>query len=460
MKKMKKAMVKTMRKLFKKIYNFIDKKIVVPISRMIDFFSKKWKKNQGKLDKILNRPHFLIYLSLAIAIVMFFLIDSKVISLVETEAEVITNVPVVVKYNAEAYVVEGVPDTVDITITGRKSDIYLAKQLGEYEVILDLSDYTAGEQQHKVYFTYSKSINSLVYKLDPSYVQVSIKNKESSVFALSYDLLNIDELNSKLSVKSVSLNKSEVVVKGSNEALEQIASVKALIDLKKQNFQEAGTYDIDNVELVAYDSQGVKLNNVEIVPETTSATLVIDSYSKTVNLAVQTTGKLVPGRAIASLLVGGAENQSITIYGEKDEIDKIESVPVTINVNGEGNNSTKTYDVSITKPNGVREMSIRSVKITVTFGEEQQKTLDLPIVSTENLAEGLVAMQVPGQSITIQVKGVASVIEGIDTVKPVVDLSGLGVGEHEVEVKISNSDPKVTYEVSSKIKIQITQEKK
>lgn len=448
-----------MRKLFKKIYNFIDKKIIVPISRMIYYISKKWKKNQGKLDKILNRPHFLIYLSLVIAVVFFLLIDSKVVTLVETEAEVIRNVPVVVNYNAEAYVVEGVPSTVDITISGRKSDIYLAKQLGEYEVVLDLSDYTASSKTHKVYFSYSKSINSLNYKLDPSYVQVSIKNKESSVFALSYDLLNIDELNSKLSVKSVSLNKSEVVVKGSNEALEQIATVKALIDLKKQDFKAAGTYDIDDVELVAYDSEGVKLNNVEIVPETTSATLVIDSYSKQVPLAVQTTGKLVAGRAIASLSIDGADNQSITIYGEKEEIDKIESVPVTINVNDEGNSNTKTYDVSITKPNGVREMSTRSVKITVTFGEEQQKTLDLPIVSTENLADGLVAMQVPNQNITIQVKGVASVIESIDSVKPVVDLSGLGVGEHEVEVKISNSDPKITYEVSSKIKIQITQAK-
>ena len=119
------------KKFFKKIYSFIDKCIVIPISRAVYYLSKKFKKNQGKLDKVLNRPHFLIYLSLIIAVVLFLLIDSKVISLVETEAEVITNVPVVVNYNEEAYVVEGVPETVDITITGRKSDIYLAKQLGE-----------------------------------------------------------------------------------------------------------------------------------------------------------------------------------------------------------------------------------------------------------------------------------------------------------------------------------------
>ena len=74
---------------------------------------------------------------------MFLLIDSKVINLVKTEAEEIRGVPVVVKYNEEAYVIEGVPETVDITLTGRKSDIYLAKQLGEYEVVLELGKKTS-----------------------------------------------------------------------------------------------------------------------------------------------------------------------------------------------------------------------------------------------------------------------------------------------------------------------------
>ena len=46
-------------KFFKKIYKFIDQKIVVPISRFIYYLSKKFKKNQGKLDKLLNRPTLL-----------------------------------------------------------------------------------------------------------------------------------------------------------------------------------------------------------------------------------------------------------------------------------------------------------------------------------------------------------------------------------------------------------------
>lgn len=449
------------KKFLKKIYSFIDKCIVVPISRAVYYLSKKFKKNQGKLDKILNRPHFLIYLSLIIAVVLFLLIDSKVISLVETEAEVITNVPVVVQYNEEAYVVEGVPETVDITITGRKSDIYLAKQLGEYEVILDLSDYTPSDTPYKVYFTYSKSIDSLSYQLSPEYVQVTIKNKESQVTSISYDLLNIDALDSRLSVESVTLDKTEVVVKGGSDALAEIASVKALIDLEQQNFTEAGTYDISNVELAAYDSHGNRLNNIEIVPETISATIVLDSYSRTVPISVETTGTLVTGKSIASLLINNSSSYMITIYGDQSVIDEIDSVPVTINVDGRGNESTWTYDVNIRKPNGVREMSVDSVEITATFGEEQQTTIDITNDIDEiNLADGLTVNILSGQTITVQAKGVASVLEDIGDarVNAYIDLAGYGVGDHEVEVKINNTNPLITYVVSSTVRIRIAEE--
>ena len=449
------------KKFFKKIYSFIDKCIVIPISRAVYYLSKKFKKNQGKLDKVLNRPHFLIYLSLIIAVVLFLLIDSKVISLVETEAEVITNVPVVVQYNEEAYVVEGVPETVDITITGRKSDIYLAKQLGEYEVILDLSDYTPSDTPYKVYFTYSKSIDSLSYQLSPEYAQVTIKNKESQVTSISYDLLNIDALDSRLSVESVTLDKSEVVVKGGSDALAEIASVKALIDLEQQNFTEAGTYDISNVELAAYDSSGNRLDNIEIVPETISATIVLDSYSRSVPISVETTGTLVTGKSIATLLINNSEEYMITIYGDQSVIDEIDSVPVTINVDGRGNESVWTYDVNIRKPNGVREMSVDSVEITATFGEEQQTTIDITNDIDEiNLADGLTVNILSGQTITVQAKGVASVLEDLgDTrVNAYIDLAGYGVGDHEVEVKINNTNPLITYVVSSTVRIRIAEE--
>ena len=63
--------------------------------------------------------------SLVIAALIFIVIDSKAVSLVETESEILADQPVTVVYNEEKYVVEGVPEKVDIILMGRKSDLYL-----------------------------------------------------------------------------------------------------------------------------------------------------------------------------------------------------------------------------------------------------------------------------------------------------------------------------------------------
>lgn len=176
-------MSKILKKLFKiiyvileSIYKLIDKIIIMPISRLVYNITKVSKSKNVDLNKYLSKPNFLIYLSLILALIAFLLIDNKVVNLVENEAEIIKNIPVNIIYNEEAFVVENVPEEVDITITGRKSDIYLAKQLGDFRVELDLSKYTE-PGTYKVKFTYSKSIESVNYNLDPSYVTVTIKDK-------------------------------------------------------------------------------------------------------------------------------------------------------------------------------------------------------------------------------------------------------------------------------------------
>lgn len=446
---------------FKGIYNIIDKYIVTPISKIIYNIDKKVNKSGGKIEKILNRPNMLLYMSLALAIIVFLLIDSKVITLVETEAEIITNQQVNVEYNSEAYVIEDLPETVDITLIGRKSDLYLAKQLGENEVVLDLTDYTPRDEPYKVKLTYNQTINSLSYKLDPTYVYVTIKKKVSTLKTISYDLINQDklnELNPELSVSNVELDKNEVVVKGSQDTLNKIATVKALIDLNNKNFKAKGTYNLENVPIVAYDETGNILKNVEIVPSKVNATVTFTSYSKEVPIEVQTTGNLVSGKAISSITINGKSEYYVTIYGEQSEIDSIDSLPVTIDVTDQGNNGSKTYPSNILKPSGVKYMSASSVNIVASFGEAKQKTIDGLTITVENTPANLKATATSQATISVQVVGVQSVIDAITAsdIKAYIDLSGYTAGNHTVPVQVKGNNPMAQYIVSSSVNINIT----
>ena len=456
-----KKLGKAIGRFFAAIYRVIDKIIVTPISRLIFNIREYLRSKNIKLDYIFNRPNFMIYVSLILAVVMFLLIDSRVITLVESEAEVITNVPVKVNYNEEAYVVEGIPEAVDIVLIGRKSDIYLAKQLGTNNVILDLSDYEARESAYRVYLSYTKSIDSIDYKLDPSYVTVTIKDKISVTKDIDYDLINEQYLSEELSVESVELSRSEVVVKGSEDAINDIASVKALIDLSNEALTNVGTYTVDDIRLVAYDAKGEVLDNIEIVPTTLSATITLDTYSKSVPLQVRTTGNLVTGKAIASILINNENAYAITIYGDEEEITDISSVPVTINVDGEGANSTRSYNVTITRPTGVRALSETNASITVTFGDEKQKEVEISNVSSRNLASGYTANIVGTESIVVIVRGVQSVIDEIEAsdINAYVDLTGYTAGEYDnVPIQIENDDPRLNFVVSSQVSVSILDE--
>ncbi len=376
----------------------------------------------------------------------------------DTEAEILANEPVKVIYNKENYVVEGLIDHVDIILTGRKSALYLAKQLGEHEVVLDLSDYEPSETPRKVSLTYNQTIDNINYKLDPAYVSVVIKKKESEQHNITYELLNENKLNEKFSVSNVTLDQTSVVVKGSKDALESIATVKALIDLSNNKFTEAITYEIDNIPLVAYDKTGRVLDNIEIVPSTISGSISFGTYKTTVPIVVATTGNLVAGKSISSMTINGKTNYTLDIYGEKDEIDNIKSVPVTIDIDQKGAGGALTIPITIKKPTGVRSMSETDVKIVVTFGDEKQKTININNIKANNLGSGLIVNRTDENPIAVQVKGVQSVIDTIteENISAYIDLANYTAGNFDVDIKIENTDPRVQFVVTSKVNIVIS----
>ncbi len=431
-----------MKKIFKGIAKFFDKILITPISRLIFNINRWLKSKTGFLEKALNKPVFLIFISLILSVGIFFLVNSKVVSLVETQAEVLSDQKVNLIYNEEAYVVEGAPENVDITLIGRQSDLYLAKQLGDHEVTLDLTGYGVGE--HKVKLSYTQTIDSINYKLDPSYVMVIIKEKQSTIKSLSYEILNQDKLNEKLSVSNIKMDRSEVVVKGSKEQLEKVATVKALVDLDNDSLKDAGTYTLDNCSLVAYDENGVVIKNVEIVPGETEAEVTLESYSASVPLKINTEGKAATGVAISSI---ESNVSNVTVYGDKDVVENLENVTATVNINKL--KADKTVRVTINKPNGVRYLSESNATVTIKVGTEASKEINGIAIETKNLKSNLVAnaMSESDSNITVIAKGVQSVIDNIDTtsIKAFVDLTGYDAGTFNVPVVVTSDDPKVQF---------------
>ena len=445
-----------MSKLFKAIGHFIDKKIVLPIAKFFAGISKKFKGNGRNFEKMLTMKPGMIIVSLLIALGVFFIADSKTTSLIETSAEVLYDQPISATYNEEAYVVEGLPKTVDITLIGRKSDVYLAKQLPTNDITIDLTGLNPGV--HKVNLKYKKALSSVEYKLDPSVATIVIYEKQSKEKEVNYEVINKDKIDSKLMVEDVSLSTDKVFVKGKKATINEVASVKALVDLKNLVDPGVGEQELKDVKLVAYDNKGKKVN-VEIVPSKVTATVKIASPQKEVPIRVipKNYKNIVFGKSISSITPNISK---VTIYGNSSKLEKISYIPVYVDVSDL--KEDKQFALTIKKPTGVRAMSASNVTVSVSLGDEATKEFDNIYLEYENLGDGLVVQAASQDStkVTVSVKGVQKVLSDMDptTIKAYVDLKGLKAGQHEVPVLVTGSDLRAKYSSkTTKVTLRITE---
>lgn len=453
MMKLFKNIIKGIKIFFSSIWHFIDKFIVVPVTKFFLGITNVFNKNGKYIEKWMANKNTLIFISLGLALAAFFIIDSKSIILSETSAEVIYDQPVSYVYNKEAYVVEGLPEKVDITLIGRKSDLYLARQLSTHEVTIDLTDLKPGT--HRVSLKYKQSLASIDYKLDPSVATVIIYPKKSNNKNVTIDLLNKDKLDEKLFIKDVKSDVEQVYIKGAEHVLSKVATVKALLDVNNIPNPEVGEIDIKDIPLLAYDDRG-NIIDVEIVPEKINAKVTITSPQKEVPIKVIPKGNVVFGQAISTITTNVSK---VTVYGDEEVLEKLNFIPVEIDVKGLKN--SKDYAETIQKPTGIRYISTNTININVKLEKEVTKEITGIRINPKNLSDGLVVNAAREEDITIPVivKGVESVLNGIDpsSVNAYIDLSGYEVGTHEVDVVVEGSDVKVNYAPKTKkVKIIIS----
>ncbi len=435
-------------KAIKKIANFFDRILITPISKLAYFIKDKFSFKSGFIDRMLNKPNVLLYISLILAFTMFMMVQKNFINFSDTKAITMSNLPVEVEYNDEAYVVEGLPTKADLVLLGKKSELYLAEQYGDHKVTLDLTGLDVGT--HKVTLDYNNPIRKLNYILDPGTVTIVIYPKVSEVRTLSIDVINTDKLDETLVVSNVLLDRNDVIIKSYKEKLNTVANVKAIVDVNSLNATESGTYTIDNVKLVAYDDKGKEISGIEVVPGQVTATVTITSPSKTVPLKIVPVGEVRSGSAISSIT---SSVTNVIVYADESVLKDINYIEVEIDVNGISSN--KTYQKVINKPQGARSISDTSVTINVTMEEETSKDFMNISVETEGLNEKFKASGATENDarVTVSVRGVGSLLEQLqDTdIKAYVDLSGITEpGTYNVPVYVTGSDVKLTYTSKTK----------
>ena len=428
---------------FKSISNIFDRCIIMPITRFIYRLTKIFSKPNKKIETMLSKSTTLLFVSLFLSIVIFIVVDRKIITFSSQSAEVLKEQKINIKYNEEQYVVEGLPETVDVTLIGSKADLYIAKQSSNDGVTVDLTGLTPGT--HKVNIEYEQGLSGIEYSVNPSMATVIIYKKVSDTRTLTYDLVNENKLQNTLIVNSVKLNVNEVTIRGAEYKIEKVATVKALIDLNQLTTKEAGTQKLDDIILKAYDVEG-NIVDVEFVPSKVSAEIELSSPSKVVPLNFVSKGTLSKGKAISDYKF--SEDQ-VTIYGDSETLDSISGIDVEVDISDI--NEDSSFRVELKKPSGVKSISTEYVTVNLSVTDSSSEPVEFEIALTGiNIGDGLIAQPIDDDSgfITVEVQGASSVLNSIDKsdITVYVDLEGLTEGTYTKKIIVKGSNPLAIYE--------------
>ena len=421
----------------------IKENLVEKYSKVERAFGRFYKWISVWTDRILFSQRYgkLVALLLAIFVYAVINISDDASSLFETrQVYTFYSQPVNVLVNEETYEVSGIPESVDVQLQGDINDLQMIRQQNNISVVADLRQ--LGEGSSEIQLEVQNIPSRVEVFIESGNVNVVLKKKVTRTYTLGYDFVNQSQMDATYDLGEPQFDSDTVNVRASEDTLDQVSYVKALIDVSGVN----SDFETD-APLAAYNENGEKLE-VDIIPETMHVKVGVTQPKKTVPIQVVAVGTMEEDLAIETCTLSLDE---ITLYGKQSVLDQISSIEVSLPVSGI--NSDRTLNMPITLPSGVNSASANQVTISVTVGERTSRTFsDVPI-DRINVSDALAnkRIQMSDETVDVTVYGSETMLQNIDKedIMVTADLKGISEnGETTLALAVSGSNRLVEYDLS------------
>ena len=209
-----------------------SKKVASTYEHLENGFFKIIRIFSSWIDHVIFNPKYTKIVALCLAILLYITVninnDDSIFASPLQSSKDISNLSVSAIYNSDVFELSGLPESVNVTVTGDSANVTSAVNMGGY-IIANLEGLTEGTHQVKLT---SEGFNSNVnIKIDPSNAVVTLKKKTTRQFDISYDFINLDKMENIYSLGTPVFEYAKVNVRASKETLDSITFVKALIDV-------------------------------------------------------------------------------------------------------------------------------------------------------------------------------------------------------------------------------------
>ena len=243
------------------------------------------------MDKIFESYWALRITALVLAFALFFYakadMDTKSGTSVSAQTDILYNVPLEVYYDDTNLIVTGLPETVNVMISGPRQIVLQTKNIKDFKVFVNLNSLMIGE--HHVTIQHEGFSDKLEVSIEPKSVNVVIEERVTKEFRVD------PEMNNRLIAEEYILEKmtaepATVMVTGAKSVIENISYVKATVTGEpgiKSSFEQEANVKVLNADLNRLD--------VVIEPEKVNVKVDIKEYSREIPITIKQIGEFQEG---------------------------------------------------------------------------------------------------------------------------------------------------------------------
>lgn len=312
------------------------------------------------MDKLFDSNWALRITALIIALALFFYVKSEIDTRDTSssdEVAVLTNIPLEVYYDDENLIVTGLPETVNMTVSGPDKIVMKTELAQDFSVFVELEDLMIGE--HRIEVQHENISEKLEVQLDPQWIDIKIEERVTQEFKVD------PEMNSRLlaegyEVVSKLAAPNTVLVTGAESVINSISYVKATVTGEsgiKESFEQEANVKVLNADLNRLD--------VIVEPEVVKVNVDVREYSKELPIRFVQKGIAVEGVEIIDLRPLEA---TVKVFGKKSAVDELSEIVLEFDV--AQINDSGEFEGNLIVPDGLRTEP-KTVKVKAEVQKEE-----------------------------------------------------------------------------------------
>lgn len=254
-----------------------------------------------------------------------------------TFTKTVESVPVDIKYDSDKYFISGYSYDAEVYLTATTQLALTTETTSDtrhFKLVADLSNFGPGTSH--VPIQVKNLPDGMSAQVSPSTLTATIGKKASKTLDVVANITP-DKLANGYEVKKVSLDETKVEVTSSEDIINQIDHVQAVLE-GDDNLSD--DYD-GNLVLQAVSSNGTILAS-SISPAKVHAKISLRKLSKSVPVKLELTGDKASN---VSSISYSFDRGHVTIVGSQEAMDKIDSITVPVDISQVTKDTSKTLEL-------------------------------------------------------------------------------------------------------------------